>query len=418
MSWLRDDSEVFNNEFDLTERSLDEIEVKETRERDNCFVWDKVKSETAYNCFILDKNSQSKIICEISFHKSSDTGKYLPRPIFKRLSLDGDIRKTKSEDKVIINLSTSEKAKQYWKLIGFLFKYKDLVDLDEFERSYEVFSLDKYMVQFKNKSEQDQVEELKELVRVGDITSSGIKSLTFENRKKNLRAFFILLRNDKIDGKEAQEYYREKYDVSQGKESIWHHFLKMNDWILGLNADIRFMKEFLDEQKVGSEDSKGKGSPKTDLLGVSDFTTLIELKHPDTKIFKKIKSKGRANTWDFTSDFFEGVSQCLGQKFELEKAYESKKFVDENGKRLDKSVVQTIDPKGAFIVGNKKEEFPTKDRNDDNLRKNETLQRIRRNNRNIDIITYDELFERAYHIVYSRKLEGNWYWKEEKDLFD
>ena len=49
------------------------------------------------------------------------------------------------------------------------------------------------------------------------------------------------------------------------------------------------------------------------------------------KEIKKEKSKGRANTWDFSSDFIEGISQCLGQKFELDKVFDQKQFENPPG---------------------------------------------------------------------------------------
>jgi hypothetical protein len=159
---------------------------------------------------------------------------------------------------------------------------------------------------------------------------------------------------------------------------------------------------------VGSENSKGRTSPKTDILGISNYTTLIELKHSTTEIFKKEKSKGRANTWDFSSDFIQGLSQCLGQKVALEKSFESKVFINEDNKRLDKNRTKTVDPKVVFIIGNRSIEFPH-DLKDENYIKSETFELMRRNNRNIDIITFDELFERAYHIVYSEKIEDGWF---------
>ena len=185
----------------------------------------------------------------------------------------------------------------------------------------------------------------------------------------------------------------------------------------GLNADVKFITEFLDEQYVGVDNSKKRKNPSVDIFGVSEFTVLIELKHTNTNIFKKDKSKGRANTWDFTADFFEGISQCLGQKFELEKSFDIKEFVKDDNSFLDKTRIQSIDPKSILILGNKKREIPIKDLDSDNFLKNRTLERFRRNNRNIDVLTYDELFERAYHIVYSKKLEENWYWQDEKELF-
>ena len=102
--------------------------------------------------------------------------------------------------------------------------------------------------------------------------------------------------------------------MNGGDEAVWHHFLKENSWILGLNADLRFISDFVDEAKVGIEDSSGKSSPKVDMLGVSHYTTLVELKTPETMIFKKEKgARSRTNTWEFSSDFISGISQCLVQ---------------------------------------------------------------------------------------------------------
>lgn len=410
---------TFSHEFDLTERNLDELEIKETKDQTKCFIWDSTLANTAYNSFVLTKNTQSKIICEISLYKSSKTKKYLPRPTFKRLKLNGELQISNSEKSVIIALGNSEDALNFWKLVGFLNSYKNLVETDEFDESYTVVSKDKYFVEFEDKSIQQKMEDLKELINIADLSTSDIKSLTFENRKKNLRGFFKLLKNPQTQsGKSVHKYYRDKFGLPQGEENIWHYFLKKHDWILGLNADLKFVREFLDEQKVGCEDSKGRGSPQLDLLGISDFTVLVELKHSNTKIFKKSKSKGRANTWDFTSDFIEGISQCLGQKFELEKSYDGKAFIKDDDTRLDKSQIQTIDPKSVFILGNKSKEFPINQLSDENLTKNKTLERFRRNNRNIDVITYDELFERAYHIVFSKKLNKSWFNLSVDQLFE
>lgn len=409
---------TFDNEFDLTERSLEEVIIKETNNKDKCLIWDKKDSKIAYNSIVLSKNSQSKIVCELSFYKSGTTNKYIPRPTFKRIALNGDIRKTTSADKVTIRLADSEDATTFWNLINFLISYKELVETGEFSQSFKVIPKENYVLEFKNKSEQQRFNDLKELIGIAELSTSAIKSLTFESRKQNLKAFYYLLKNETLRGYKSHDYYKEKYNIPVGEEYIWHHFLKRHDWILGLNLDIRFIIEFLDEQKVGLEDSKGKRSPKTDLLGVSDFTTLIELKHTNTDIFKKLKHKGRANTWDFTSDFIEGISQCLGQKFELDKVFDQKVFIDSKGSRLDKKEIQSVDPKSILLIGNKKREFPLNESSDVNLVKNKTLQRFRRNNRNIEVITYDELFERAYQIVYSRKLDKNWYWQKMNELFD
>lgn len=409
---------TFDNEFDLTSRSLDELILKETHSKDKCMIQDSKNDEIAYSCFLISKNSQTKTICEVGFYKSSETHKYLPRPVFKKIALNGDIKSSKTGDKIIIKLDSSEEAITFWKLIGFLYSYKELVDVEQFEKAFKVQAKDSYVIEFKSKNEKEKLEDLKELVNLTNLTTSDIKAITFESRKQNLKAFYYLIKNIHVTGKEPSlvEYQR-KFQIQDGEEYIWHHFLKSHDWILGLNTDLRFIIDFLDEQKVGNPDSKGGKNPQVDLLGISEFTVLVELKHSNTEIFKKSKSKGRANTWDFTADFVEGISQCLGQKGELEKSFDEKVFIKDDVTQLNKTGIYTIDPRAFFIVGNKKKEFPIDSLIDVNVTKTKTLERFRRNNRNVDIITFDELFERAYQIVYSRKLEKNWYDLQPEEIF-
>ena len=188
---------TFDNEFDLTTRDLNDIVIKETFNKDKCCIWDINDSNKVYNSFILSKNTKSKIICEIAFYRSSKTNKYLPRPTFKKLLINGETPNSKSENKITISLNDSEEAILFWKLIGFLSSYKEIVDLDEFEKSYQVIPKDSYIIEFKNKIEKDKINDLIELIGLAELTNNDIKSLTFESRKKNIKAFYYLLKNIK-----------------------------------------------------------------------------------------------------------------------------------------------------------------------------------------------------------------------------
>lgn len=407
---------TFDNVFNLTKDDLSTLEIKENTHQDNCLIRDKLDTGKYYNKFIIQDNPKTKIICEISFYPSSITSKYLPRLTLKKTDPSGEIKETDIKKPVIIAFKESEQALAFWKLIGFLNSFKDVVDLGEFEKSFQVVSKNAYFIEFANKGEKEKVEEIKELILKADLKENDIKSITFENRKKTIKAFLYLLKNKDLHGKSILEQYKERYNLEDIKEAVWHHFLKKNDWILGLNVDIKFIRDLYDEQKVGIENSKGSGSPKTDLLGISDYTTLIELKHSETNIFKDTKtSKSRSNTWDFTADFIEGISQCLGQKFAFDKSYKTKNFVNENGERLDANKILTMDPKTIFIIGTRKREFPHDSINEHYI-KSETFELFRRNNRNIEIITFDELFERAYHIVFSEKIKADWFEDHKFDI--
>ncbi|MFT5915951.1 MAG: hypothetical protein ACI81T_002454 [Bacteroidia bacterium] len=386
-------------------------------------MWDKTIADKAYDSFVLSKNSRTKTICRLSFHKSNTIGRYIPRPIFQREFLDGEIDISKSENKVIVNLSKSKDANRFWSLISFVNSYKELVDTEQFSDSFKVVPKDSFIVEFKDKELAEKIEDLKELISLSDLSASDIRSITFEQRKKNIKSFYYLLKNLPANEKISSiQYYREKYKLSPGDEAVWHHFLKKNDWILGLNIDLKIVSEFLDEQKLGIEDSQGGKSPKVDFLGISDFTTLVELKKASTPIFKAKPSTGRgkarANTWEFTADFIEGISQSIGQKTELDKNFAQKQFVKDDNTRLSTDEIQSVDSNAILLIGNKKEEFPINKRDDDNLLKNRVLELFRRNSRNIDILTFDELFERAYQIVYSKKLPRDWYWMDKDELFE
>ncbi len=399
----------FHNTFNLVKEDISELEIVESTKKDNCHIRDKNNTAKYYNNFILDENSRTKILCTIGFYPSSKTKKYLPRIIFKKTNKNLEVKKEIEKKDVNISFDTSEKSLVFWKLIMFLDSFKELVDLGDFDKSYKVAPKNRYFMEFESQDDIQQLEDVRHLIKNSKLSSNDIKSLLFEQRKKKVKTFYYLLTNKEYESVQALDSYRNKYSLKEGDENVWHHFLKNNDWILGLNVDIKFIRDFISETKVGTEDSSGSGSPKSDILGMSNYTTLIELKTAVTEIFKRKKtSKSRTNTWDFSSDFIEGFSQCLGQKYSLEKSYGSKVFLDENDQRIDKEAIRTIDPKTIYIIGNRKVEFPH-DGSNDNIIKSETFELFRRNNRNIDIITYDELFERAYHIVHSVKLSRDWY---------
>jgi hypothetical protein len=67
-----------------------------------------------------------------------------------------------------------------------------------------------------------------------------------------------------------------------------------------------------------------------------------------------------------------------------------------------------MDPKTVFIIGNRKSEFPHNLENDNYIR-SQTFELFRRNIRNVEIITFDELFERAYHTVFGEIIAPDWY---------
>ena len=275
---LNDNSKPFFISFNLITDDIEKLEIKESFNKDKCFIKDKEDDKKYYGTFILAENLRSRIVCDVSFYQSSITNKYIPRLAFKKVDLDNNEQTINSLKPINISFTKSEQSIIFWKFIGFLNSFKEIVDLGEFHNSYRIVSKEAYFNEFLSKDEKLKIEELRELLTISELKDSDIRNIVFEQRKENIKAFYYLILNKVINGKESLKVYSEKYSL-QGEESVWHHFFKKHDWILGLNVDIKFIRDFYDEQKVGTENSKGSTSPTTDLLGISDYTTLIELKH-------------------------------------------------------------------------------------------------------------------------------------------
>ncbi|MEQ9307439.1 MAG: Shedu immune nuclease family protein [Marinoscillum sp.] len=192
--------------------------------------------------------------------------------------------------------------------------------------------------------------------------------------------------------KEGLRIFKE-YLSLQGEitEPQWQLFFQQNSWIFGYGLDYRFLSILQREASVSSVDLDGKNQVKSDyLLADSNFTVLVELKRPDTPLFEK--DKNRSESWRLSKDLTYAVSQILAQKAEWEIKSQTQQF-NENGELIEQ---ETFDPKTILIIGHK-EQFSGTTKTD--LIKRKTFELFRRNSRNIEILTYDEVLERATFIV-------------------
>ncbi len=394
----------FSNLFDITSHDTDKLVIKETYNKDNCFIYD---GADIIGGFILINKPSVKTILKISFYKSKTDNKYLPRLEFRKENKEGNLTKSRGND-VIVPFTDGDEARAFWKAIHFLQGFKQLVDLGDFHSKYKAVSFGSYLVDFKSKGQAEKLNELYSLTEHIKLSKNEIKELLFPQRRNTIHWFYAFLKDLQNNvGTKAFYSFRNKHSIKEkGEEAIWHHFFKNNDWIIGLNVDIKFIRDLLSKQKVGNPNSKGVGSPEVDLLGISYFTTLIELKTSKTKIFSRSKTtKSRANTWDFSNDFIEAYSQTLSQRTEIS---EHKNIENDDGVIIDTKKHRILDPKAILIIGNRNVEFPHI-RNVENDIKTDCFERIRRDSRNIEIITFDELFERAFHMVFLEKLPENWH---------
>jgi hypothetical protein len=395
---MSEDSKPEFELFDLTQRDISEIEINKSH-RGNCLIVDK--NGNYYCGFILNiKSDGTKSICKIIFHPSGKSGFYIPRLTFTKEKKDGSVKEVKGTKVRIAFDGSDEGLDEFWKMINFLSNFKDLVDTGEFKKRYGIVGVNEVVLRLGSLPEGDRAREVAEYAsKAGISIEDVIQSSLHNERRAALKVFYDLLNTSGYI-----EVYRTQHSITvNGEEVIWHHFLKTNEWILGLNLDIRFVEDFTSEVSVGNPTTENKENPQVDLMGISDYTILVELKTATTEIFTSSRTRtARAGTWSFTSDFLDGFSQCLAQKFDWDKESKGKTLVKE-GNVLDQNRHRTLDPKVIFIIGNKIAQFPYDSANIDHIIKRDTFERFRRNNRNVEIITYDELYQRANFIVIGKE---------------
>lgn len=184
-------------------------------------------------------------------------------------------------------------------------------------------------------------------------------------------------------------------------ESLWQDFFEREEWVFGYGLDYRIMRPFDREMTVGGTGIDNRNKPVIDFLqSFRDFTVLVEIKRPDTDIFKaRSGAAARAGTWEFTSEFVGAVSQILEQKAEWSAfAQHGEHYGRETGEKL---AARTRNAKSILVFGSLAEFNRGSSDRDANI-KRDTFELFRRETRGIDIVTFDELYERALFITRNR----------------
>lgn len=197
----------------------------------------------------------------------------------------------------------------------------------------------------------------------------------------------------------ALEKFKINLDSNNSDESFWQKFFAENNWIFGYGLNYQFLHVLKEQPDYGGRNFTGKGSQKGDYLlnTVADvkFTVLVEIKTPATFLLSYNKNSEprkadniRNDVWLLSSVLLGAISQiqvnCRTWNIDSQRA--------ENIRELEKQNTFTVEPKGILIIGNTSE-----------LSKNESIascfESYRRNIKNPEIVTFDELYERAKFIV-------------------
>lgn len=172
----------------------------------------------------------------------------------------------------------------------------------------------------------------------------------------------------------------EKYGQMLGKrlnEGKWQAFFNENPFILSMVFGCPIIK-VQDQASVGGRKISGSGEKITDFLAknsMTNNTAIIEIKTPHEQLVGK---EYRENVYSPSVALSGSLNQALDQKYKLQKNIAS---IKEESRLYD---IETYAVHCALIIG----KIP------DNLEKQKSFEIFRRNSRDVEIITFDELLEK------------------------
>ncbi len=229
---------------------------------------------------------------------------------------------------------------------------------------------------------------------------SQVQKLDSQQRRHLLKAMSKGLTGEDINlllgRRTGLEIFERELKIATWPELQWQDYFDSQQWVFGYGLDYRIMRQFDREMTVGSGGTDNRGKPKVDfLMSFTDFTVIVEIKTPQSRIFKR-KSGGRAGTWEFSADFIAAVSQVLEQKAEWSAVANQSDNFSSDGER--KLLQRTRNAKTLLVYGDRTEFDRTGTMRDSQIMF-DTFELFRREQSSIDIVTFDELFERAQFIV-------------------
>ena len=205
--------------------------------------------------------------------------------------------------------------------------------------------------------------------------------------------------------RQALQAFEERIQDATWSERDWQDFFDREPWVFGYGLDYRVMRPFDREMTLSGGGTDNRGRPVVDfLMSFTDYTVLVEIKKPDTPIFRRSQGGGsRAGTQAFSAEFTAAVSQILEQKAEwLAFAASGEHFSRDGTRRLE---ARTRNARTILVIGSSREFEAAGDARAAQVRR-DTFELFRRETRSIDIVTFDELLERAQFITRDRPADG------------
>lgn len=361
-----------SEDFIIGKDNFSDLQINSTPAIEQFYYFFNQKERKLIKQFVLNEGKQVDYICRVTLIKKNY--KFTPRLSF---SVRDKTKKILEEPgtkptNIKANVSLDDCYDNFWKLISFL------QSIREIEISQDSFSLI-------SQGEAEIVTALR-----GRDTSSIVNIIKQLSNTEGVKLSQEDI-NQLLRRREKLEEFNTELDSKVSNEGKWQIFFEHNKWIFGYGLDYHILRQEQAQPHYGGDRVDGQGGQRGDYLtstmGDFSFTVLVEIKTPITPLLQGTKEI-RNGAWSFSKELTDAVSQIEANIAAWEKDGSRQ---DDNKDRFEAENIFTVKPKGIIVIGTLSQL--------DIRSKRETFQRFRKSIHGIDIITFDELFQRAKFIV-------------------
>jgi len=238
---------------------------------------------------------------------------------------------------------------------------------------------------------------VKEIIK-NNITTEEVINLG--QRKEQIKIFEKLLKEDAFfqetritegkDGKKA------------GNEAVWQKFFERNTWIFGYGLDYVFNSPLENkklEQVVSGYTFNSSGKRIDALMktkGIINSFCLGEIKTHKANLLKQLEDPYRGECWAISDELAGAIAQTQKSVQKTIKELNTKVELKDKSGNLTGEQIFIYQPKSFVVIGNLSEFKNDSGVNEDKF---SSFELFRQNQFNPEIITFDELYERAKYIV-------------------
>ena len=395
-----------DKDFDVETDDLANIEIRPADDKGKLHYFYDIKNRKLITTFVLRRTVRTKTICDVTLIRR-DTGKFTPRLEFS--VRDTSNKAIKSVDEPIADGETrtikarvdlTECHEELWKLVHFLEAFQE-IDLPE--SRFRIVSEDQAEIAKALKlAPRNQAIAAIRRGLDGGVTEADIDLLT--DRKGSLREFETVLTD-------AAAFEQKRIELGPNKtaEDVWQDFFERNQWIFGYGLKL-ISCEGLDNSKLeqialGSGRISGSGNRIDALMKTrGEISSLLfcEIKTPDARL--TMDGEYRADVYSPAKDLRGGVAQVQKAIHKVSLAVsETHKQLTGRGGSPTGEIVTVVRPRGVVVIG-RLSEF--EDPFGVNYERFSSFELYRNGLQGLEVLTFDELLERARFIVERHVIPG------------